>query len=186
MLAVANERRCCGEVFKPSLSVHAGMDLADRVQDLEDRVAITERLYQYGYRLDDRDWAGWAALFAEDAVGHFEGWGTARGRDEIEAFGRDVVGANFEYSAHVTHQPVITVDGDHASATRYLDVYYVLTDGTAAWRQGRYEDEFIRQNGEWRFSSVTNSFRLRREWRPPSTGSGIENIEGYGDIVLVE
>lgn len=161
------------------------MDLEDRIQVLEDQEAIKQLQYQYGYRLDERDWEGWADLFAPAATGAFEGWGTVTGRDEIAAFGRDVVGANFEYSAHVTHQPIISVNGNTAIGSRYLDVYYVLTDGTAAWRQGRYDDEFKRVNGDWKFTTVSNSFLLRREWQPPETGSGIENVENYGDIITV-
>lgn len=161
------------------------MGVEDRLRRLEDREEIRELLYRYGYRLDDRDWEGWGELFTGDATGDFEGWGTAEGRDEIAAFGREVVGGNFDYSAHVTHQPLVSVDGDEASGSRYLDVYYVLTDGTAAWRQGRYEDEFRRVDGEWKFSSVSNTFLLRREWRPPGGEPGVESLDGYGDMINV-
>lgn len=160
------------------------MALEDRVRRLEDREAITELLYEYGYRLDERDWEGWADLFTEDGEGDFEGWGTATGRDELVEFGRDVVGANFEYSAHVTHNPVVDVDGDRASARRYLEVFYVLTDGTTAWRQGRYDDELRRVDGEWKFASVSNTFLVRHEWDAPA--DSMEDVDGYGEIINVD
>lgn len=162
------------------------MDLGDRLSILEDREALRELQYKYGYRLDQRDWKGWAELFTRNATGRFEGWDTVEGRDEIQAFGREVVGGNFEYSAHVTHQPLLRLEGDEATGQRYLDVYYVLSDGTAAWRQGRYDDEFRRVDGEWLFSSVANTFLLRREWRSPQSEPGIEDIDGFGDMVVID
>lgn len=160
------------------------MELEDRIRRLEDREAIRERLYEYGYRLDERDWAGWAALFTEDGVGDFEGWRVAEGRDELEAFGRDVVGESFEYSAHVTHNPLVEVEGDRASARRYVEVFYALTDGTTAWRQGRYDDRLRRVDGEWLFASVSNTFFVRHAWAAPE--DSMENVDGYGDIINVE
>lgn len=164
------------------------MSLEDRIRTLEDREALRELQYRYGYRLDERDWDGWGALFTEDATGEFEGWGTAEGREEITQFGREVVGGHFEYTAHVTHQPLVDIDenGQTATGSRYLEVYYVLRDGTAAWRQGRYEDTFRREDGEWRFTSVSNTFLARHQWRPPQEGPGIEDLDGYGEMVNVE
>lgn len=135
----------------------------ERIPELAARGAIKELRYDYARRLDDRDWEGWASLFTEDAHCEYEGWGTVDGRDELRSFAADVVAEAFEYTAHIMNHPTISVDGCVASGQWYVQIYYARSDGVGGWRQGRYEDEYRRVDGEWLFAAVSHSFFARRE-----------------------
>jgi len=46
----------------------------------------------------------------------------------------------------------ISIDGDHAVMRSYTSEVAVMQDGTQIEPRGEYEDECIRENGEWKFS----------------------------------
>jgi uncharacterized protein (TIGR02246 family) len=133
--------------------------LAGRIQVLEDREAIRALILEYGAAHDARDYRRFAALFADSGewVG---GLGSARGPAAIfelmdRTIGHDPQpGGSGTY--HVMTNEQIVIDGDSASATTK---WIYLTPGPdEAPRMvflGHYNDQFIRENGEWKF--------LRRE-----------------------
>ncbi len=49
----------------------------------------------------------------------------------------------------------VHVDGSHATMTSYLHATHVLADGTIDVANGTYEDEVVRQNGDWKIKSRT-------------------------------
>lgn len=110
--------------------------------------------YRYSRHLDAQDWDGWVGLMTEDVTGEFEGWDPFEGRDAIRRFGEDTLESVFEYTAHMVHMPLIEIDGDEANGAWYLNLFYVLTDGTAGWRLGRYEDRYRCVDDTWKFSFV--------------------------------
>ena len=134
-------------------------DLAARVQVLEDREEIRALIMAYGEAHDARDYRSFAALFAREGewVG---GLGSAKGPDAIfklmdETIGHDPQpGGSGTY--HVLTNDQIAVDGDRASATTKWIYVTPGGDGSPKWVMlGHYVDEFIRENGVWKF--------LRRE-----------------------
>lgn len=134
------------------------MSLEKRLARLEDRIAISELRYTYCYRIDDRDWDGYAALFTEDALLDFGPVGTFEGREAVREFAEDVVGARHPFLSHMVHNPVIDVDGDTATGKWYFEVPCTFEDGEAGWIQGTYYDEYRRVDGEWLFSEVVAEF----------------------------
>ena len=151
-----------------------GASLEDRIALLEHREAIKELRAEYCYRTDGRDWDGYAALFAEDARLDFGPVGEFRGRAEIREFAEDVVGANHPFLSHMLHNPILDVDVGAGTATGrwYFEVPCTFEDGSAGWIQGTYEDEYVREGGEWLFAEIVADFNYFADYE-----------EGWAEIV---
>lgn len=134
-------------------------DLAARVRVLEDREAIRALILAYGAAHDHRDYRTFAELFARNGewVG---GLGSAKGPEAIFELMNRTIGHNplpeGSGTFHLMTNDQISIDGDRASAvTKWL---YLTPGDDKAPRMvflGHYDDQFIRENGEWKF--------LRRE-----------------------
>lgn len=130
--------------------------IEERLDELEAEREIRELLIQYAMRLDRRDHAGYAELFARD--GEWSGMmGQARGpqaiREMLErGFGPTPPGFANTQDFHLMTNIVVTIDGDRARASSRV-TYYVRGPDNAphASRAGRYEDELVREDGRWRF-----------------------------------
>jgi uncharacterized protein (TIGR02246 family) len=133
--------------------------LESRVQVLEDREAIRALILAYGTAHDHRDYRTFANLFAKDGewVG---GLGSAKGPQAIFELMDRTIGhqplPNGSGTFHLMTNDQIEITGDRASAvTKWL---YLTPGEDKAPRMvflGHYDDQFIRENGEWKF--------LRRE-----------------------
>jgi len=131
-------------------------ELEARVQRLEDREAIHALFMRYRQCLDEKDFSGYARLFAES--GEFvAAAGTATGRAAIQELVDGMRGNLLTAVAgddlHIVVNPDIHVADDHATA-RSTWIYLTRGDDgepTVA-KVGHYEDELIREDGEWRFA----------------------------------
>lgn len=131
-------------------------ELEARVRRLEDREAIHGLFMRYRECLDEKDFSGYAALFAEDGEFVAAG-GTAKGRDGIEELVDGMRGSLLTAvvgdDLHIVVNPEIRVDGDRATA-RSTWIYLVRGDDTepTLCKVGHYEDDLVREDGEWRFA----------------------------------
>lgn len=129
--------------------------LEERVQRLEDQAAIQRVLVEYAARIDARDYAGYADLFARDGVWQ-NGETVRRGRAEIQAmlsglFGNPAPGFVNREDYHLISNPQVDVDGDRARArSRHLLIMRGENGQPQPMLSGLYEDEFIREDGEWK------------------------------------
>ena len=123
-----------------------------RLRALEDKEQIAQVLLDYGRHLDSRDLKAYASLFASDGewVG---GFGTVKGRDNIQAFmEKNMGGPNRNNSYHLMSNFVITAKGDTATAWSRWTFVTPTADGKPVISQaGRYDDILVRENGRWRF-----------------------------------
>lgn len=148
------------------------MTLEERLRRLEQREAIKELRAEYCYRVDARDWDGYAALFTEDAHLDFGPIGTFDGRAAVRDFAEHVVGAEHGFLAHMIHNPVLEVGTDTATGRWYFEVPCTFKDGSAGWIQGTYEDEYRLVDGEWLFAEVVADFNYFAAYD-----------EGWADVV---
>ncbi|RLA41869.1 MAG: hypothetical protein DRR06_06940 [Gammaproteobacteria bacterium] len=119
---------------------------------LEDKEAIRDLLSAYCFHVDDGEYDEWAALFAEDATLEAGALATCQGRAEIKAFIVAAVGGDVPARKHCTMNAMIQVNGDKATANSYIIV--VRADdkgGIVNSLAGRYQDELVRQGGDWKF-----------------------------------
>ena len=129
---LSHGRHHCGHVVEGSHKdhVHPWSTLLDELQEL-DSIHL---------------------LFSEDAEVQFEGIGSAQGRSEIEALYREVVGGS-PFIKQFIHNHVIRVEGDTATGLSYLDARTVA-NGESLLVAARFDDEYVRQAGEWKFRSL--------------------------------
>jgi 3-phenylpropionate/cinnamic acid dioxygenase small subunit len=142
-------------------------DRDETVRELAARARIGDLRYAYAHHLDSGDWEAWGRLFAEDArftVYRPVASGTTEpyeveGREAITEFGASAIEDAFEYSAHLMHNPFVRVDGGTATGRWYFSVFSAKPNGHVNWHQGIYEDEYSREDGEWRFEDVLVTVR---------------------------
>jgi 3-phenylpropionate/cinnamic acid dioxygenase small subunit len=146
-------------VLTPALAADDLESLAARLDVLEAREEIRALIMAYGQAHDNRDYRTFSTLFASNGewVG---GLGSAKGPQAIFELMDRTIGHNPQPNGsgtyHVMTNDQIKIDGDRASATtKWLYVTPGENNTPTLVFLGRYVDEFIRENGEWKF--------LRRE-----------------------
>jgi uncharacterized protein (TIGR02246 family) len=129
--------------------------IEQRLRRVEDELAIGRVLIDYSAKQDARDYAGYVALFAKDGE-WVNGKTVHKGREAIHKMLVDLYGApppgfvNNE-SYHISSNPEINVNGDLATArSRHLLVMRGPKGEPTPALAGRYEDEFIREDGKWK------------------------------------
>jgi hypothetical protein len=132
-------------------------DLERRVGKTEDFIALSNLEDAYGYYLDKCQWDQAADLFAKDGRIEVGGRGVYIGQDRVRAFMQHL--PKFQYGQvfnHMQLQPVITVgpDGKSAQARWRAIIQAGVLNKYAQWGEGTYENEFIKENGVWKFKSV--------------------------------
>jgi ketosteroid isomerase-like protein len=137
-------------------------DLADRlgalearVQALEDELAVTRTIVEYGFAVDTGDASATGALFTEDAVFDVDG-GVMQSRADVEAM---VLGPGHQRllpnCAHTIGPAVVRVDGDTAVAVGYSRIYHRQADDFVLFRIGCNRWELQRTAGGWRIATRT-------------------------------
>lgn len=119
------------------------------VGELQDRAAIQDLRFRYHVAVNDEQLDSIAPLFSEDGEAQFGELGSARGRTEIEALYRDMVGSS-PFVKQFIHNHVITLRGDTAVGLSYLEGKTV-TNGESFIVAARFDDRYVRAGGEWKF-----------------------------------
>ena len=131
---------------------------------VNDRAEIESLIYEYARRIDDGDFAGIGALFAEGSVCGPDGTPLATGAEAVEALYAATT-KRYDHgtpdSHHVTTNVDIRIDLSTATARSYFTVFQA-TEGLALQPivAGRYEDSFARTAGGWRFDRRAMDLRL--------------------------
>ena len=158
MLAVAalagSLTGCSGDAGK---TADTKASAEQQLSQLEDREAIRQLLLDYGHTIDTRDFAGFAALFADDAV--YVGGGPSgetHGPAAIRAGMEKTFAANPSGvsgpNMHLFFNETIQLDGDKATGVSKG----VFTVQNADKRPdmlifATYHDTYVRVNGQWKF-----------------------------------
>ena len=130
-------------------------DIERRLQVLEDIEAIKQLKARYcAYCDDGYDPEGIAGLFIDGGVWDGGRRGRFEGKEAIKGFFVQAA-QTFSFALHYVLNPIITVDGDEAHGTWYLFMPATLRDGNrAVWNAGRYEDDYVRVDGKWKFRQL--------------------------------
>jgi ketosteroid isomerase-like protein len=148
------------------------------LDELIAREAIRDLVARYNANADAGRFAQVVALFTEDAVIELPD-DRIEGRDAIDAMFRDVrsqVAASTPagttpHLRHFTGTLQIDVDGsDRATSRCYFQV--LMAAGLDHW--GRYVDEFVRVDGEWRIARR----RVSVDGRRPDSPFSEPSVEG--------
>ena len=130
------------------------------LQELADREAIRDLACRYAHHVWQKQAAAAALLFTEDGEMDTGEPPVLRGRAALrEAYERVLSDGHFQpfVSNHV-----ISLAGDEASGTCYLDLR-TITDDRSMIGSGYYEDRYRRVGEEWKFRSR----KLHMSWLVP-------------------
>ena len=124
----------------------------------EEKLAIRELLDRYCDGVNQRDPEIWGSTWSQNAlwdIHHLEIKNEGK-ENIVNIWNEAMKGYPF---VHMMAQPAyINVDGDKATMRSYTIETAVLPDGTELHPCGQYEDECVKEDGEWKFSkrSFTN------------------------------
>jgi hypothetical protein len=144
------------------------------LQKLVDHQAIEDLMTAYGMTLDHRDFPAFGLLFAEDATYGGSRGEPTRGRAAIQAQLDKTLTSNVNHlpepGHHVYFDPLIEIDGDHATG-QTLGAYAVPDPSASfGWRLTffiTYEDKFVKRKGHWLFQE-----RMLVAAKAPSAAQG--------------
>src|SRR5262249_27679192 len=127
-----------------------GDALAQRVQRLEDLLAIYQLFVDYGRFLDAGDVDAYASLFAEDG-GVLLGPRPCGGASRDQGAHESLAGERGR-TYHIVSSPQVSLDGDRATSSVMWSVIGEKPNGGAAVTMvGHHVDELRREREGWRF-----------------------------------
>jgi uncharacterized protein (TIGR02246 family) len=138
-----------------ALAQDRNLSVEERLQRVEAELAIQRVLVDYSATQDARDYAGYADLFAREGE-WVNGANVYKGREAIYQMLIDIYGETPDDfvnndSYHISTNFQIDVEGDRATArSRHLLIMRGPNGEPTPMLGGRYEDEFIREDGEWK------------------------------------
>lgn len=117
--------------------------------DHDDRDAIVALKHRYLRTLDLKRWDDFAGCFVPEATGDYAGLVFAD-RDALVAFMSENMGPGL-ISMHHAHHPEITVDGDSATGTWYLEDKVIVPEHSYVLEGAAfYDDTYARTADGWR------------------------------------
>jgi hypothetical protein len=120
--------------------------------------AIENLQAMYGYYIDKGQWKSAAGLFSRDGSYEFGQNGVYVGNASVER-GLSLMGpAGLEQGQlnnYVMVQPIIHIADDNRTAkARWRSDVLLSRAGTGSWGGGVYENEYVNDNGTWKFSKL--------------------------------
>ncbi|HSW58675.1 MAG TPA: nuclear transport factor 2 family protein [Dehalococcoidales bacterium] len=135
--------------------------LEKKVLELEDIEKIKILHREYLYFISNLQFDEALDCFTDNIVADVADYGIRRGKTEVTRFFNETIYNNVAVSrdAHFTGQAVITLDGN--TARGHWMFYRLLAKPTVpGWVQGRYDCEYTKVSGEWKFSLI----KMKRPW----------------------
>ncbi len=142
-------------------------ELEVRVQRMEDIEAIRKLKATYCFLCDagladERNRDELISHFTDDARVDF-GLGPGskfQGRKELEVFFGQVVPGAVSFCMHMVHNAIIEVDRYRATGRWHYEAPTTDTaSGRAQWMAGTYVEEYVREDGEWKFVSIDTQWK---------------------------
>jgi ketosteroid isomerase-like protein len=118
------------------------------VERLLARAAISDLITAYCIAFDDQNWEGFSKLWTDDAAFVVEDR-AFEGKPVLLDFLTTCLPAGYT-SKHMISQSLIELADDSMSARASTDVVWIAANFTNAI-VGRYVDDVVKQDGEWKF-----------------------------------
>ena len=167
----------------------------DRLETLIGRVealsAIKRLQHAYGHYAELGLWHDFADLFADTGIGYYTTG--ALDREAIRAlFLKDVGGGQVGLKdgriyPHISMQPVVTLAADGQSAKGRWHIMAMLGgyQSTASWAGGVYENQYVLENGVWKFKEVRYISQYSGRYENPGWTLGKEAAPFHYDASRV-
>lgn len=134
--------------------------MCDTLEDLLDKKALDEIIFQAMHAMDSRDWPSYRAVITEDSEFDFRDHGVAtddavdvmRGGDAYLAVLASVI-EGFDSTQHTVSNILHKLDGDRADTRCYICAEHFLNNDRGGRRVtcgGRYEIQSVRTAEGWK------------------------------------
>lgn len=136
-------------------------ELEKRLKTLENLEEIKTLHREYLFYISNLEFDKALDCFAESIEVNIANYGVRKGKEEVAKFFKEVIYNNVLKSkdAHFTGQPVVSMKGEGAEG-HWMFYRFVPPPSERRWVQGRYDCEYIKENGKWKFSML----KLTRPW----------------------
>ena len=142
-------------------------EMEKELRTLRDTEEIKKLHTEYVFWLMNHQWEDIIDCFAENAIADIWNHGVGKGKEGITRLFKDVIAKEVPWdSGHLLAQPVISVDGDKARGHWILYIFFA--ERPKVWVQGRYDCEYIKLDGKWKFSSL----KFTAPWPVPPESTG--------------
>jgi hypothetical protein len=141
------------------------VELEKRLTRMEDIEAIKQLKATYcDICDDDHNPDIITTIFAEDGIwdgaGFVKSQGHAAFRELYKKFQTLI-----SFSQHLVMNPIITIDGERATGIWYFfGPFTFYKDNQAKWLAARYEDDYVKVNGEWKFQHLRARGRMSTDY----------------------
>ncbi len=151
-------------------------ELEKRTTIIEDIEAIRKLKARYCAVCDnDHNPDEITKLFAADGIWEGEEIGRHQGHEAIRALFLGFQ-KRISFSQHNVMNPIIEVDGNQAKGTWYFLGPFTFRKGNRAmWLAARYEEDYVKVNGEWKFKHLRAIGRMSA---PYETGWANKETKG--------
>jgi hypothetical protein len=131
--------------------------LEARLRAVEDELALYRLMTSYGPAADSGDGVKASEIWTEDGVYDADGPGVMAGRGAIVAMlSQEGHQSMVPGCAHLNHPVIIEIDGDHATAVGYSQVWRTDDGQHRVFRLAANRWEFERTGERWRVLRRTN------------------------------
>ncbi|HAD09496.1 MAG TPA: hypothetical protein DCF62_08455 [Porticoccaceae bacterium] len=118
------------------------------MSNIEDRLAIRELAARYNRAFDYGNPEAWAECFSDDGTFNMGSKELAAGKEALLAFAKKAIPTM--KVKHCTTDAIVEVNGDSGTHDAYL-ILVDFSDKTTVNNSGRYLDDVVKVNGEWKF-----------------------------------
>jgi 3-phenylpropionate/cinnamic acid dioxygenase small subunit len=120
------------------------------IQELSDRLEITDLLTRYARAVDRKDWNLYRTVFTADThIDYTSAGGAALGLEEMCAW-MDEALAQFPATQHLISNVHVEIDGDAATVEAMFHNPMKMPDGSAWVTGGWYHHDLVRTADGWR------------------------------------
>jgi uncharacterized protein (TIGR02246 family) len=127
------------------------LSLEQRLKMVEDELEIQQLVNAYGRFLDQRDFAAFAELFADEGELLLGPVARATGRAAVQRAMETALPGPPGEDVHIIGTPMVELEGDRATSEVMWTVVQRDADGNPLVAMvGRHRDDLVRERGRWR------------------------------------
>ncbi len=129
--------------------------------EFADYNAITQRVYEYAYGIDTRDWGLYRSIFTDQITMEF----TSYSGEPVRVMAADdwvanckVLFTGLDATQHVMSNPLVEISGNHARCRMYMQAehFFITDQGDNSYALGGYyDDQLVKSEQGWHIQAVT-------------------------------